>query len=128
MTYEQAMEEYKALCSKDRITGATARLFCDYAGIILSVLPVFLGVTRCLRDKRAQVSQVIFSHRACALVIIASRYLANVCMAFLPVVLTAFGPGPNTRSAPASLPGTCSVHSRHNGVPFPLSSYQVSQG
>ncbi|MCI8300027.1 MAG: ABC transporter permease [Lachnospiraceae bacterium] len=90
MTYEQAMEEYKALCSKDRITGATARLFCDYAGIILSVLPVFLGVTRCLRDKRAQVSQVIFSHRACALVIIASRYLANVCMAFLPVVLTAF--------------------------------------
>ncbi|MEY8389927.1 ABC transporter permease [Lachnospiraceae bacterium] len=90
MTYEQAVEEYEALCARDRITGATARLFCDYAGIVLAVLPVFLGVTRCLRDKRAQVVQVVFSHRASAFGIIVSRYLANVCMAFLPVVLTAF--------------------------------------
>lgn len=90
MTYEQAVEEFDALCEKDRITGATARLFCDYAGIILSILPVFLGVTRCLRDKRAQVSQVIFSHEASVFQIIGSRYLANVCMAFLPVVITIF--------------------------------------
>lgn len=90
MTYEQAVEEYEALCSKDRITGATARLFCDYAGIVLSVLPIFLGVTRCLRDKRAQVSQVVFARNASAFQIIGSRYLANVCMAFLPVMITAF--------------------------------------
>lgn len=90
MTYEQAVKEYKDLCTKDRLTGATARLFCDYAGIVLSVLPIFLGVTRCLRDKRAQVSQVVYAHKISAFFIIASRYLANVCMAFLPVVLTAF--------------------------------------
>jgi len=90
MSYEQAMEEYEALCSKDRVTGATARLFCDYAGIILAVLPIFLGVTRCLRDKRAQVTQVVFARQASAVQIIGSRYLANVCMAFLPVVITAF--------------------------------------
>ena len=36
MSYEQALEEYEALCEKDRITGAVSRLFCDYAGIILS--------------------------------------------------------------------------------------------
>lgn len=90
MTYEQAVEEFEALCEKDRITGATARLFCDYAGIILSILPVFLGVTRCLRDKRAKVSQAVFSHSASAFQIIASRYLANVCMAFLPVAVTMF--------------------------------------
>lgn len=90
MTYEQAVEEYEALCSKDRVTGATARLFCDYAGIVLSVLPVFLGVTRCLRDKRAQVSQVVFAHRISAFWIIGSRYCANVCMAYLPVAVTAF--------------------------------------
>lgn len=90
MTYEQAKEEFEALCDKDKITGAVARLFCDYAGIILAVLPIFLGVTRCLRDKRAQVSQVVYAHKISAFQIIASRYLANVCMAFLPVVLTIF--------------------------------------
>ncbi len=90
MTYEQAVEEFEALCNKDRITGATARLFCDYAGIILSVLPIFLGITRCLRDKRAQAVQVVYVHKSSSLQIIGSRYLANVCMAFLPVVFTSF--------------------------------------
>ena len=90
MTYEQAKEEFEDLCSKDQITGAAARLFCDYAGIILAVLPIFLGVTRCLRDKRAQVSQVVYAHKASALHIIGSRYFANVFMAFFPVTLTAF--------------------------------------
>ena len=88
MTYEQAVEEFDALCEKDRITGAVARLFCDYAGIILAVLPIFLGVTRCLRDKRAQADQVVFAHKASGVQIVGSRYLANVCMAFLPVLIT----------------------------------------
>lgn len=90
MTYEQAVEEFEAVCTKDRITGAIARLFCDYAGIVLAVLPIFLGVTRCLRDKRAQVAQVVYAHKLSAVQIIGSRYLANVCMAFLPVVITLF--------------------------------------
>lgn len=90
MSYEQAVEEYEALCTKDKITGATARIFCDYAGIVLAVLPIFLGVTRCIRDKRAQVTQVVFARQASAFQIIGSRYLANVCMAFLPVVITIF--------------------------------------
>ncbi len=90
MSYEQALEEYEALCEKDRITGAVSRLFCDYAGIILAVLPIFLGVTRCLRDKRAQASQVVYAHEASAACIIGSRYLANVCMASLPVLITSF--------------------------------------
>lgn len=88
--YETQRKEYRAICETDRVTGAYMRLFCDYAGIMLSVLPIFLGVTRCLRDKRAQVSQVVYARKASAAVIIGSRYLANVCMAFLPVVLVAF--------------------------------------
>lgn len=87
-TYEQAVEEFEALCTKDRITGAIARLFCDYAGIVLAILPIFLGVTRCLRDKRAQVAQVVYAHKISTAKIIGSRYLANVCMAFLPVIIT----------------------------------------
>lgn len=90
MTYQQAVEEYEALCEKDRVTGAVSRLFCDYAGIILSVLPIFLGVTRCLRDRRAQASQVVYAHQASACQIIGSRYLANVFLAALPVLVTSF--------------------------------------
>lgn len=52
---EEALEEYKAMCKNDKITGAYMRLFCDYAGIMLALLPMFLGVTRCLRDKRADI-------------------------------------------------------------------------
>lgn len=88
--YETELAEYNAICEKDRVTGAYMRLFCDYAGIVLSVLPIFLGVTRCLRDKRAQVSQVIYARNAGAGVILTSRYLANVCMAFVPVVVVSF--------------------------------------
>lgn len=89
-TYEGAMEEFQATLEMDQVTGAAARLFCDYAGIMLAILPIFLGVTRCLRDKRAQVSQVIYARKGTSLTIIGSRYLATVLMAFLPVVVIAF--------------------------------------
>lgn len=85
--YETALEEYHGILERDKVTGAYMRLFCDYAGIVLAVLPIFLGVTRCLRDKRSQAEQVIYARNAGAGVIQISRYLANVCMAFLPVLI-----------------------------------------
>ena len=89
-TYEQAKEEFDALCEKDRLTRAYMRLFCDYAGIVLAVLPIFVGVSGVLRDKRAKAQQVIFSKPASGAVIIVSRYLANLVMLALPVIVTAF--------------------------------------
>ena len=53
MSYEDAVEEYSALTEKDRLTGGYARLFADYMVILLGILPVFLAVTRGLRDRRA---------------------------------------------------------------------------
>ena len=90
MTYEQAKEEFDALCKKDRLTRASMRLFCDYAGVELAILPIFVGVSRVLRDKRAKVQQVIFSKPASGALIIVSRYLANLVMLVLPVIVTAF--------------------------------------
>ena len=89
MTYEEAVESYEALCKEDGITDAFMRLFCDYAGILLSLLPIFLGVTRCVRDKRAKVEQVIYTKSAKSYTIILSRYLANVVMLVVPVLLLA---------------------------------------
>ena len=43
-TYEDAITEYRELTEKDRLTGGYARLFSDYMGIFLGLLPVFLIV------------------------------------------------------------------------------------
>ena len=90
MTYEDAIEDYNKICMVDRVTGTYLRLFCDYAGILLAILPIFLGVTRCLRDRRTQAEEVIFSKKISSPVLMLARYLANVIMVFLPVVITAF--------------------------------------
>lgn len=89
MTYEAALEEFEELCQKDRITRALMRLYCDYAGITLAFLAIFLGVAVGIRDKRAKACDVIFAKEASSLKIMLSRYFANVFMLFLPVVIMA---------------------------------------
>ncbi len=86
-TYEEAEAEYERVLEKDRVTGAYGRIFCDYMGIIMGILPVFLAVTRSVRDKRAKASQVIFAKKASSFTIQASRYAANLAMIFLPLFI-----------------------------------------
>lgn len=92
MTYEEAMKEYEDILYKDKIAGAYARLFCDYMGIVLAILPVFLGVTRGLRDKRAKACDVIYSKKVSSMTIVLSRYLATVIMVLIPVILLSISP------------------------------------
>lgn len=84
-TYEQACKVYDDFIYRDKVTGAYARLFCDYEGITLAIITVFLAVTRGLRDRRAQAEQVIYAHRISSFRLILSRYLAGVIMAVIPV-------------------------------------------
>lgn len=86
-TYEEALEEYNSFIKKDKITNAYARLFCDYMGIMLAMLPVFLAVGRVLRDRRAQAEQVIHMKSASSLSMILSRYLAAALMSLIPVLV-----------------------------------------
>lgn len=90
LTYEDAMAEYLDLRDNDRVTGAAMRLLCDYAGIILAVLPIFVGVSACLKDKRAKASEVIYAKGTSGAVLLLSRYLANAFMLFVPVVICAW--------------------------------------
>ncbi len=87
MTYEQALEEYNNIVEKDHLTGAYARLFSDYMGVVLAILPVFLAVTRGLRDRRAKAAELIGSRSAPSFHIMISRYLAMVVMLLLPVLI-----------------------------------------
>lgn len=86
MTYEEALEEYQMLVEKDKLTGGYARLFSDYMVIFLGILPVFLAVTRGLRDRRAQMQELIYTRKGSSLVIVSSRYLAMLAMLIVPVL------------------------------------------
>lgn len=88
-SFNEALQAYNDIIYKDRLSGAYARLFCDYLGIVLTILPVFLAVTRALRDKRAGINQVIYSKRASSASIILSRYLSIVLLIMLPVFIIA---------------------------------------
>lgn len=85
-TYEDAAEEYRQLTEEDRLTGGYARLFSDYMVLFLGILPVFLAVTRCLRDKRAGMQELIYARKCSSLTITTSRYLAMIVMLVLPVL------------------------------------------
>ncbi len=87
MTYEEAVEEYQFLVEKDRLSGGYARLFSDYMVIALGFIPVFLAVTRCMRDRRAKMQELIYCRRAPAWMIIVSRYLSILIMLIIPVFL-----------------------------------------
>ena len=87
MTYEDAVKEYHELTEEDRLTGGYARLFSDYMVIFLGILPVFLAVTRGLRDKRAGMQELIYTRRCSAAVITASRYLSMIVMLIIPVLV-----------------------------------------
>lgn len=91
-TYEDAKKIYDASLYTDRISGGKARLFCDYMGIILGLLPVFLAVTRTLRDRRSMAQEVIYARRASSVTIIAARYFAAVFLIVVPLLLLSVMP------------------------------------
>lgn len=91
-TYGDALTEYNDILYKDRVSGAYARIFSDYMGIVLGMLPVFLAVTRVLKDRRANAEEVIFSKKASSTVIILSRYLSIITMILIPLILISIMP------------------------------------
>lgn len=91
-TYEDACKEYEMLIEKDRLTGGYARLFSDYMVIFLGILPVFLSVTRGLRDRRAMMQELIYTRKCSSFAIVAGRYLAMVVMLTIPVLLLSLVP------------------------------------
>ncbi|MFQ8898600.1 MAG: hypothetical protein ACLR71_10545 [[Clostridium] scindens] len=117
-TYEDAVKEYEELVQKDGYTGGYARLFSDYMVIILGILPVFLAVTRELRDRRANMQEadlcpkVLFhdDHRKQVPVYGRDDIDSSLC-----VIYTAFGRlrhlCKNSRNI-GGLPGICKVYRR----------------
>ncbi|MEE0467951.1 MAG: ABC transporter permease [Blautia sp.] len=87
--YEDAVAEYENLIEKDKFTGGYARLFSDYLGIVLGIMPVFVAVTRCMRDRRAKMQELIYVRKVSSGTVILSRYIAMVVTMLLPVIFAA---------------------------------------
>lgn len=85
-TYEQAFKEYEDILHEDKVTGAYARLFSDYLGIIVGILPAFFAITRVIKEKRSKVSDVIYSKKVSSSVMVLSRYAAMAVMMFIPLI------------------------------------------
>lgn len=89
-TYEDALAEYEYFISEDKITGAYARLFCDYTGIDLAIMPVFVAVALASLDRRSRMEQLAYSRKISSAKLIFTRYFALIAVMLIPVVFTAF--------------------------------------
>ncbi|MBC5582204.1 hypothetical protein H8S23_11865 [Anaerofilum sp. BX8] len=85
-TYDALLEEYQASLAHDRYTGAHARLFCDYAVCMLSLLPAFTAAAFFWQDRR-RIAPVLYTRRVSGAALICARFLALVALQFLPVLL-----------------------------------------
>ena len=91
VTYEKAKERYGLARNRDKITGGYARLFSDYSvAMVMSVLPVFLAVILCLKDRRAKMSELVYCRKASAAKVVLCRYFALLTAAMLPVCILSF--------------------------------------
>lgn len=89
-TYEDALSQYEEVVEQDKVTGAYARMFSDYMGIMAGILPVFLAVARSLKDRRAKAREVLWSRKASSVTMVLSRYLAAAAAGLLPILILAF--------------------------------------
>lgn len=86
-TYEDAKRDYDQFVSEDKITGAYARLFCDYLGIVLGIMPVFVAASLTERDRRAHMEQLVYSRKISSAGLVINRFLALVISMTAPVLL-----------------------------------------
>lgn len=91
-TYEDALKVYEDSLYQDKISRGKARLFCDYMGIILGIIPVFLAVARVLRDRRWDVSPLIYSRPVSSWKIVSARFLAGLLAILAPLFILAVMP------------------------------------
>ncbi len=86
--YEDALTEYR-----ENVTGAAlgevyARLYCDYMGIFLAIMPVFAAAAFGDLDRRAKAEALIYGRKASSAKIAGIRYAALTGCLLLPLVVS----------------------------------------
>ena len=86
VTYEEALADYELILTKDRLTGTHARLFSDYMGIILGLIPVFPVVFLCLRDQK-NIAPMIYTRDISSIKFVLVRFAALISAVMIPVLV-----------------------------------------
>lgn len=86
-SYEDALNEYNKFIYTDKVTGAYARLFCDYIGIIASILPVFVTAEFMNKDKSSKCTDIIYMSKISSLKLIFTRVFSLLFMVILPCII-----------------------------------------
>lgn len=87
-TYEDALAEYEQFLNEDKITRAYARLYCDYLGIDVAILPVFVAAALANLDKKSRMEQLAYSRQISSVKLIFTRFIALVAVMMIPLILT----------------------------------------
>lgn len=88
MSYEEALQQYESLMLPEELGKSYLRLHCDYMGIDLAVMPVFVAAALWQLDKRSRMQSLIYPRKSSAVRIVGTRYLALVSCMAVPVLLT----------------------------------------
>lgn len=88
-TYEDALAEYDQFIDKDKVTGAYARLYCDYLGIVLAMLPVFVAASLARLDRKSRMEQLAYARKISSARLVFTRFFALAAVMLLPLILTA---------------------------------------
>ncbi|MCQ2469344.1 MAG: ABC transporter permease [Ruminococcus sp.] len=89
ITYEEALAEYNEFAEDDKVTGGLARLFCDYLGIDIVLIPVFVAAAFTYTDRKKKISDIIYSRKISSAKLVLTRFAALVVMMLIPVLLMA---------------------------------------
>lgn len=76
LTYEEAIQSFKQLFGRDKLSNAYARCLADYMGITAGFLPIFLAAFLLIRDYRSGMAELIFSRKISSLSYIFSKFAA----------------------------------------------------
>lgn len=90
MTYDEALEEYNKTINDDKVSGAFARLFCDYMTRALGLYPVFIAAAFWLKDRHSRMHELINSRQMKTEKLILARFSAILTAVMIPVVLLSF--------------------------------------
>lgn len=89
-TYEEALAEYQQITEGDGLAESYGRLFCDYLGIIVSILPVFVAAAFVNADRKSHMEELLYSRAVSSVKLTGTRYLSLVAMLFVPIVILSF--------------------------------------
>ncbi len=91
VTYEEAVEMYDLTVTKDKITGGYARLFSDYTvAMAASILPIFLAIIMCIKDKSSNMSEIIYTRKMSSAKLIFVRYFSIITAVMVPVIILSY--------------------------------------